>query len=65
MAIKNVIELDAVRPALADWWRRYRAAAREVVVSDAHIPQSSGMSSETVIFRVDWVEDGLARTAGR
>lgn len=64
VAIKNVIDLDAVQSALVGWWQRYWPSARDVVVSDLHTPRSSGMSSETVIFRVDWVEDGVAQSIG-
>jgi aminoglycoside phosphotransferase (APT) family kinase protein len=64
VAIRNVIEPDAARPRLAEWWARHRPAARDVVVSDVFIPHSSGMSSETVIFRVRWDEDGRARDTG-
>lgn len=64
VAIKNVIELDVAQRALVDWWQRHRPTAQDVVVGDVHVPQSSGMSSETVVFRVDWVEDGFAQSVG-
>lgn len=64
VAIKNVIVLDSARLALADWWQRHRPGAQDVLVSDVHIPRSSGMSSETVIFDVEWVEDGVGHRVG-
>jgi aminoglycoside phosphotransferase (APT) family kinase protein len=61
MAIKNVLDARDVQRALGGWWKRDRPAAEDVVVGDVHVPQSSGMSSETIMFRVDWVEHGARR----
>lgn len=61
MALKNVIEVGAAERALRSWWTAFAPEAQEVVVSDVTIPESSGMSSETILFRVDWSEDGTPR----
>lgn len=60
MALKNVIgPADATR-ALAEWWQRNHPAARDVAVEDLEIPGSSGMSSETVLFCLRFVDDAGA-----
>ena len=43
-------------------WLRPRLG-NDVVVSDLTVPDGSGYSNETLLFRATWTEDGEARTA--
>lgn len=54
MALKNILHPDKAALSLATWWQTTHPGSTDVSVSDLHIPHSSGMSSETILFRVTW-----------
>lgn len=58
MALKNVLDPTATSEALAKWWRQRNPRAEDVAVSNLEVPKSSGMSSETVLARLECRLDG-------
>lgn len=54
MALKDVLDERTTAVALAAWWQRRDPRRANVAVTDFQIPKSSGMSSETVLFRLRW-----------
>jgi aminoglycoside phosphotransferase (APT) family kinase protein len=49
---------------LATWLAARLPDATDVRVSDVTVPASSGLSTETVLFRADWTRDGHAHSRG-
>ncbi|MCK9248271.1 MAG: phosphotransferase family protein [Solirubrobacteraceae bacterium] len=64
MALKNEFEPADVARRLADWLPGALGVAGPVTVDDVVIPQASGMSSETVLFRASWTGDDGPVTRG-
>lgn len=65
MALKNTSDPAAVARALTDWLPGIVADGQPVTVTDVVVPQSSGMSSETVLLQAAWqTADGEDRSAG-
>lgn len=65
MALKNTMEPAAVAERLAGWLPGVLGAADGVAVTDVEIPQTSGMSSQTVLLTATWRgSGGTSRTAG-
>ena len=56
MALINKTDPEAVGQVLATSLARHRPGATEVTVGDVVIPQSSGMSNDTVLFTARWKE---------
>src|SRR5579883_3111727 len=46
--------------ALERWFAAHRPGAGNVRVGGITIPSATGFSNETVLFEVDWTEDGRA-----
>lgn len=55
-------DLDALRPALADWIATALPAEAEPTVSELATPTSGGMSSETILFELTWRDGDESRT---
>lgn len=60
MALKNVIDTEAVAAKLAGWWATNTVAAQDVRVTNLLVPASAGLSNETVLFDADWSRDGAS-----
>ena len=54
-------DLEETRQALEAWLGQRRPDVDAVRVSDLVIPATNGMSSETLLFDVAWVEEGAER----
>ncbi len=64
MPIPDQRDKDEARAALTAWFGRTQPGAEQVELSEVSGPEFTGFSSETLIFDVDWVEDGGARHEG-
>jgi aminoglycoside phosphotransferase (APT) family kinase protein len=64
MALRNTIDTTEAARRLTGWLGRRMPGASDVRVSDVTVPAASGLSTETVLFRADWTEDGAARGRG-
>ncbi len=64
MALKNVVESDSAAKQLADWLGGKMPDARDIAVTDVHVPGAGGLSNETVLFTAAWNEDGVTVTRG-
>ena len=61
MALRNVIDPELARPRLEDWFASRHPNWGEVRITGMDIPSANGMSSETILFDVTWVQqDGAA-----
>ena len=60
MAMKNTLTEDVILDALPRTIKRNISGAENVVVSNISIPQSSGLSAETVMFSASWQVAGLS-----
>jgi aminoglycoside phosphotransferase (APT) family kinase protein len=58
VALLNTIEASEAAPALRSWFAGKLPGASRVEISDVDIPQSSGLSMTTILFRAAWREDG-------
>lgn len=54
-------DLDDARARLTAWLQRQLPAARDVRITDLVAPQSSGFSNETLLFDLEYAQDGAAR----
>jgi aminoglycoside phosphotransferase (APT) family kinase protein len=61
VALRNILHPDKAAHSLAAWWQATHPDSRDVSVTDLHIPHSSGMSSETILFRVSWAQGTVRR----
>ena len=64
MALRNKIDSATAASRLQEWLAGRMPAASDLAVAGVEIPQSSGMSSETVLFEVTWAEGGEQRAKG-
>lgn len=62
MALKNRLDPAQVADSLAIWWVGQHPDEPGVRVTEVQIPQASGMSSETVLFRLTLDRDGTAHS---
>lgn len=62
MALKNVIDTAAVTAGLERWWATKIAGAKDVQVTNLSVPESAGLSNETVLFDASWTRDGATST---
>lgn len=58
MALINKLDPETVGRRLSEWLPTALPGATGVAVSDVHIPQSTGMSSESVLLEAEWTQDG-------
>jgi aminoglycoside phosphotransferase (APT) family kinase protein len=58
MALKNLINPVLAGPRLERWFAGRHSDWDDVRITGMEIPNANGMSSETVLFDVSWVEDG-------
>ncbi|BBY65791.1 phosphotransferase family protein [Mycolicibacterium helvum] len=61
MALKNTIDTQEAAARLARWLTSRTGGAQPVRVTDLVVPESAGMSNETVLFTAEWPEDGQDR----
>jgi aminoglycoside phosphotransferase (APT) family kinase protein len=61
VALKNVIDPALAGPRLERWFAERHPEWTEVRITGMEIPRANGMSSETVLFDVNWIRDGMAR----
>ena len=59
MAMKNTLTEDVLVEALPKTIKRNISDAENVVVSNISVPQSSGLSAETVMFSASWQRAGV------
>lgn len=65
MALKNTSDPEVIAKALTAWLPGVIADGEPVTVSDVVVPQSSGMSSETILFTAAWqTREGHDRSSG-
>ena len=58
MALANTLDLETVTTALKQAITKHVSGISNVDVLDPQIPQSSGMSADTVMFDARWEQDG-------
>jgi aminoglycoside phosphotransferase (APT) family kinase protein len=58
LALKNLIDPEIAGPQLQRWFAQHHPDWHECQVSEIVVPRANGMSSETVLFDLKWVEDG-------
>jgi aminoglycoside phosphotransferase (APT) family kinase protein len=58
MALVNSTDPQVAAESIAGWWQRRNPGHTHVTVTDFHSPQSSGMSSETLLFTLTAEVDG-------
>jgi aminoglycoside phosphotransferase (APT) family kinase protein len=61
VALKNLIDPELAGPKLERWFAGHHPDWNHVQVADIDIPRANGMSSETVLFDMTWIEDGAPR----
>lgn len=58
MALKNLIDPETARAKLERWYSERHPGVSGTHIRDIHIPKANGMSSETVLFDMTWIENG-------
>ena len=61
MPLPSNRDLEALRQSLERWLTGVLPAGSDPEVSDLDVPQASGFSSETFLFRARFREDGAVR----
>lgn len=61
MAIRNRIDLASAPARLAGWCARLWNLP-DARVTDAQVPRESGISAETLMFRLSWADHGVERS---
>src|SRR2546428_1414454 len=55
---------EATRRQLAPWLARRMPQARDLAITNLAPPAATGFSNDTLLFDLEWTEDGRARRQG-
>ena len=64
MPLSQPRDPEATRRQLAPWLARRMPQARDLAITSMAPPAATGFSNDTLLFDLEWTEDGRARRAG-
>src|SRR5216117_3888650 len=64
MPLSQPRDPEATRRQLAPWLARRMPQARDLAITNLAPPAATGFSNDTLLFDLEWTEDGRARRAG-
>src|SRR3989475_6506953 len=64
MPLSQPRDPEATRRQLAPWLARRMPQARDLAITSMAQPAATGFSNDTLLFDLEWTEDGRARRAG-